>query len=240
MEEAPLKADTIRVKRASAHEFAERLIFCFWRLKQKIARKIWLIHIKHFETYPSFWEDDYSLDDTETQAIFEELDRDEQKYIEARPQIEPRQTVLIYAQENEHGCNFITTRKFEKYIFHLYTKAVSWGMTTFIVDFASPFGLLAYQMLLALREQGERFNLYIFQSKAANKCRSFRLIPETDIERIFMTREADYYYRCFFMKERQIDQFTKCAGVVFTERKIFVSPIHIPDYLLATWGVSTQ
>lgn len=81
MKKVPLKADIIRVKRASVHKFAERLSFRFWRLKQKIALKIWLIYIKHFDANSGFGEDDSSLDDAETQAIFEALDRDEQKYV---------------------------------------------------------------------------------------------------------------------------------------------------------------
>lgn len=240
MEENLLWMDTIKVERASMHKFAERLKFCFWRLKKNFSLTLWRIYVKYFETDLGFDESDLSLGDSETQALFEELDREEQEYIEARPQIEPRRTVLIYAEDNEHGCNFITARKFERYILWLYFQAMEWGMTTFIVDFASPFGLLAYEMLLALREHGEKFNLYLFQSKVTNKCRSFRLVPETDMERIFITMEADYYYRCFHMKERQIDRFKRCVGVAFTESKAFVSPAYIPDYLLAAWGVSTR
>lgn len=231
----------LKLERPSWEQFIVRIRFCFWRLKTNFHLKIWQILYDRFnydfDNAEGEDTDDFACTSEERKSIAEEVDKRVKDYIAARPHIEPRRTVLIYAKDNEHSCNFITARKYEKYVLHLYEQARSWGMSTFIVDHASPFGLLAYETLLMLREHGEKFNLYIFQSKVLQKCRSFRLVPETEPERIILTMNADYFYRSY-IRDGIFDYFTRYAGVIYTENRAYVSREHIPDYLLEAWEVS--
>ena len=210
---------TVKVERPSWSKLKERLLFRFWRTKTNLHLKIWYI------LFDLFGYDTYSTEDpdffcsAEDALLKEELDRDEERYFTARPRIEPRRTVLIYAKCNERSCNFITTRKFEKYILSLYRQAKSWGMTTFIVDNATPFGLLAHEALLTLREQGEEFSLYIFQSKPFGKCKSFRLIPETDKTE----SKRRLSLSVFFQKRHRCSVSEMCRAYFYRERNARIS-----------------
>lgn len=234
------RSSTITVARPSWSKLKERLQFWLWKLKANLHLKILYILFELFgyDAYDTISKEfsDCSADDG---SLEEELDRDKERHLAARPHIEPRRTVLICAKSNERSCNFITARRFEKHILNLYLQARLWGMTTFIVDNSTPFGLLAHEVLLAVKGQDEDFSLYVFQSKTLSKCKSFRLIPETDIERIRLNLSADYHYD-FFSKDSMIARFLKCAGLIITEKELLASPAHIPDYVLEAWGVSWQ
>ena len=231
---------TIKVARPSWSKLKERLHFCLWKLKTNLHLKIWHILFASFGRNAYDADSEECFDDIEVDGPFaKDLDKYVKEYLAASPHIDPRRAVLFLAKSNEHGCNFITTRRFEKYISNLYRQARSWGMTTFIVDNSTPFGLLAHEILLAVKGQGEDFSLYVFQSKTFSKCKSFRLIPETDTERIRLNLSADYHYE-FFSKDGIIGHFLNCAGLIITEKELLASPAHIPDYLFEAWGVSWQ
>ena len=230
--------NTIRVKRPSPDELAMRLKFCVWRIKRDIRLKLWLLRYRLFEADLDKDKCDSSTEHEVDNDLIDQMDEEEEEYFASRPVVEPRRTVLIYSKDDELRCNFITTRKYENYITRLYYQALEWGMNTFVVDISSPFGLLVYEMLLVLRERGDTFKVYVFHSRPHALSKSFRLVPETDLERIFDRTKADYYYNSLFPKEKVIEGFTKYSGVVFTEKQVFVCRHNIPDHLLEAWGFS--
>ena len=233
----------VKTERASLHKFIHRLKFQFWQLKEELDLKIYLFFLTHFG-WDLAKEDEDDLENSDNEedirSFMEKIEQEEKEYVAAAPHFEPRRTALFYGKKSEYGCNFITTRKYEKYIISLYAQAISWGMTTFVVDYATPFGALAFEILLALRAKGEIFQLYLFQSEPHSRRKSFRLIPETDRERVLLAQKADYYYNYLYPKNNIIEYFISYAGVIFTQRDFYVSKIHIPQYLLDAWGLKMR
>ena len=72
------------------------------------------------------------------------------------------------------------------------------GITTFIADYTTPFGLLAFEILLELRSTGANFTLYAVSSRHIGRRRSYRLIKETDLELAWNLAKCDYRYQCLY------------------------------------------
>ena len=107
------------------------------------------------------------------------------EYSRAEPIFEPRRTMLICGTGKFAECNFLNAFLMRKYIKGTHYRMAKCGFNTYIVDYSTPFGYLALQVLNDLRECGERNHLYIFKSTVNSRQRkSYHLIPETDFERI--------------------------------------------------------
>lgn len=165
----------------------------------------------------------------------QEIEQYYQEYLAAEPKLDPRRTMLLGAKAGENRCNYQSAPKFQRFIRTAYLWGQDHGITGFLCDTSSPFGLLALETLLELRDKGKKFHLYAFQSKFPNLRKSYRLIPETEIEYLFLLRRADYnYQRTTFSS----DVVKSKAGTHCSERGIWAIRKRLPEYLLKAWGVA--
>ena len=118
--------------------------------------------------------------------------------INSEPVLDPQTTMLFASGHHRRRCNFLTARRYRTYIRLSYRWAREQGITTFIIDYTTPFGLLAMETLLELRSAGADFVLYAISSRYFARRKSFRLIPETDIEVTWNISKCDYRFQCLY------------------------------------------
>lgn len=122
------------------------------------------------------------------------------------PTLTPYETMLVFdagVTPPRFPCNFRTARWFQTRFLACFRWGQSSGITTYVVDCFSPFGLLALTVLLKLRQNNEHFNLYACCFSPSSQRRSFRLIPETDSEFTSLIHQTDY----FFGKDPDLETF---------------------------------
>lgn len=117
--------------------------------------------------------------------------------VEDLPELIPEKTMAFHSWRNTCSCNFITAPSYRKKI----RNEVQWGrengIEVFLVDYTTPFGLLAFETLLEERKRHGDFRVYVYQSRYFSKRRTYRIVKETPLEVMFMGAEADYHYGCF-------------------------------------------
>lgn len=142
------------------------------------------------------------FEDTDCSEELQELSRtlveEYEEYINSEPVLAPQTTILFAGQDHGRRCNFLTARRYRTYIRLSYAWARKQGITTFIVDYTTAFGLLAMETLLELRSKGADFVLYAMNSRHFARRKSYRLIPETDIEIAWDLSKCDYRYQCTY------------------------------------------
>lgn len=141
---------------------------------------------------------------------------------------------LGYSDIIKHSrCNWVTAHRFRRYICKCYHWAIRRGITTFIADYTSPFGLLAMETLISYKNHGADLQLYSARSDYIGKRRSYRLIPETNLEIIYLTMNCDYDYR---LPPKVVGNVVfRHVGTVCSEKGIWVSKKWIPGYLIEAW-----
>lgn len=173
------------------------------------------------------------LDEDETENA--EFEQEYQAYLDSEPVLDPRRTMLFYTQKGENQCNELHKKRFQTYILWVSHWAIEHGINHFIVDPTSPFGLLALEMLLDLRTKGEQFHLYAFQSVPPSQRKSYRLLPETEIEYLMLLARTDYRYRVHL--GHTVQGIFETAGTYCTECGIWVSKQRVPAYLQEAWAM---
>lgn len=176
-------------------EVIQRLCFHIRRAAEKISwewRK--LVHPAELEKELEELETAASIiPDSEVKEIEEAIETP----VEILPKLIPKKTMAFHSWRNNCSCNFITASSFRKKI----RDEVQWGrengIEVFLVDYTTPFGLLAFETLLEERKRHGDFRVYVYQSRYFSKRRSYRFVKETPLEVMFMNAEADYHYGCF-------------------------------------------
>ena len=75
--------------------------------------------------------------------------------------------------------------------------------------------------------------IHISRSDYIGKRRSYRLIPETNLEIIYLTMNCDYDYR---LPPKVVGNVVfRHVGTVCSEKGIWVSKKWIPGYLIEAW-----
>lgn len=93
----------------------------------------------------------------------------------------------------------------------------------------------ALETLGRFKQVGEELILYSVHGSHAGWRHSYRLIPETPLELLFLEHEAcDYIYSQFRSEETQREIFGK-VGVFCTEQGIWASRRWIPGWLITAW-----
>ena len=156
-----------------------------------------------------------------------------QEHLAAEPTIEPRRTILFSSYYSEKKCNFLTKSYCKKQIVKGFHWATERGFTTVLVDYATPFGLLALETLLPLKIE-ESFNLYCVKSCFFGARKSFRLIPETGVEIAFLTSKSDYVFNQYLPEETIMKLFSH-VGAIGSEKGTAISAKWIPEYLRENW-----
>lgn len=166
----------------------------------------------------------------EEQELTALAERYTQEYESRKPILEPRRTLLFADSSPSARCGFLNARRVRRWIVWAYRWAVRRGFTAFVVDYATPFGMLALDTLNALRKGGAVFRLYSFRGHYRPRRRSYRLIPETDVEMLLAAAQADYHF-CAVEGGRIRSQ----AGAQCTADGIRLSQRHIPEALRAAF-----
>jgi len=117
--------------------------------------------------------------------------------VENLPELIPEKSMAFHSWRNNYSCNFVTASSYRKKI----RDEVQWGrkngIEVFLVDYTTPFGLLAFETLLEERKRHGDFQVHMYQSRYFSKRRTYRLVKETPLEMMFMEAEADYHYGGF-------------------------------------------
>jgi len=85
------------------------------------------------------------------------------------PALAPQETILFTS--GRHSCSFLTAMRYRTYIRMTCIWARKQGISTFIADYTTPFGLLAMEILLELRSAGADFTLYAVSSRHVGRRR---------------------------------------------------------------------
>lgn len=142
---------------------------------------------------------DNSVEDSEElQQLAKELEAEHEEYVNSEPVLVPQTTILFTSGLHSCRCNFLTARRYRTYIRRSCMWAQEYGITTFLADYTTPFGLLALEILLELRKTGANFALYAISSRHVCRRISYRLIQETDIEIAWNLAQCDYRYQCLY------------------------------------------
>lgn len=179
-------------------------------------------------------EGDEEISAEEGEKFREMIDEFEDQHLSNLPKLTPRRTMLFYSDIIKHSrCNWVTAHRFRRYICKCYHWAIRRGITTFIADYTSPFGLLAMETLISYKNHGADLQLYSARSDYIGKRRSYRLIPETNLEIIYLTMNCDYDYR---LPPKVVGNVVfRHVGTVCSEKGIWVSKKWIPGYLIEAW-----
>lgn len=73
-----------------------------------------------------------------------------EEHMNSEPVLVPQETILFTSGRHSRRCNFLTARRYRTYIRMTCIWAREQGITTFITDYTTPFGLLALEILLSL------------------------------------------------------------------------------------------
>lgn len=170
----------------------------------------------------------------EDEKLREVVDEVEDQHLLNLPKLTPRRTMLFYSDIIKHSrCNWVTARHFRRYVCKCYHWAIQRGITTFIADYTSPFGLLAMETLISYKNHGADIQLYSARSDYIGKRRSYRLIPETNLEIIYLTMNCDYDYR---LPPKVVSNVVfRYVGTICCEQGILISKKWIPSYLFEAW-----
>lgn len=89
------------------------------------------------------------------------------------------------------------------------------------------------ETLISYKNHGADLQLYSARSDYIGKRRSYRLIPETNLEIIYLTMNCDYDYR---LPPKVVGNVVfRHVGTVCSEKGIWVSKKWIPGYLIEAW-----
>lgn len=154
------------------------------------------------------------------QAFARTLAEECEEYIGSEPVLVPQTTILFTGRNQRRRCNFLTARRYRTYIRLSYAWARKQGVTTFVVDYTTAFGLLAMETLLDIRNTGADFALYAISSRRFARRKSYRLIPETNIEVAWDLSKCDYRYQCPYSVDT-LKRVCASVGIRCTEDGIY-------------------
>ena len=192
-----------------------------------------LEEIKHPKTEEEFLAEIEAVCSNVTPEESAEIEKAIQKHADAEPKLNPQKTMLIQSRQGERKCNFITANAYRKKILMAHKWAIKHGITDFLADYSTPYGLLALETLVKLREAGGSFRVYAFKSIPLSKRKTYRLIPEPGPELIFLTARADYdYHDMTPIRAIRImshaDTLCSETGIHFADRAPSLSDADIP------------
>lgn len=158
-------------------------------------------------------------DSEELQQFAKVLETEYEEHINSEPVLIPQTTILYTSGHHSRRCNFLTARRYRTYIRWSFDWAQKHGITTFIADYTTPFGLLALEILLERRTSGTDFALYAVSSRHIGCRKSYRLIQETDIEIAWTLAQCNYHYQSLYSVDT-LHKVYSGAGIWCTEEGI--------------------
>lgn len=210
----------------------KRLVF--WMRESALHAKFRL-----YERWPALFPHALDMDEQDDEmpddaAEVEYLEQRFKEHKAAEPTLEPRRTIIFSSYNSKKHCNFVTANYYKRLITRNLQWALERGFTNVLVDYTTPYGLLALETLLPIKTNGTRFNLYAVKSLLFSERKSYRLVPETNIEIAFLTRECDYSFSQYLPEETLFQIFNN-AGVLCSESGIAINSRWIPQHLIDVW-----
>ena len=139
-----------------------------------------------------------------------------------------QRTMVFHSGEDEKLCNSVSASFYRQQIRAAHKWARQQGINTFLTDYITPLGILALETLLELRKTDDSFRVFSFRSSHVRARKTYRTIPETDLELILLVSQADYCY-C------DISHFVTQAAATCSERGIWITKEPLTSYLLKEW-----
>lgn len=185
------------------------------------------LRIKFFP--PSF--EGLELSTEEANKVSRIVDSYYEERIRSEPVLMPQNTMLFGGGPHKKKLHFFNAAHYRADIRKAYAWAAAQGINVFVVDYTTPVGLLALETLLDLRHAGEGFRLYALQGAPISYRRSYRLIRETNIELIFLTRECDYHFsQCDLTILEIFDKISSKAGYFYNEDGIRINETNLEGW----------
>ena len=150
-------------------------------------------------------------------------------------QLDPRRTMLFYTPAGKwFHCNVFMKKYYQRLIFLCYRWGICHGVSTFVVDYTTPFGLLALETLCRIREMGEHFVFLGLQGYAMNNRRTYRLRPEplSELERFYSQCDYRFYDDNPSYVARKVYPF---AVLHCTEKGLMAMKFHFSKDIPETW-----
>lgn len=144
------------------------------------------------------------------------------------PNFDPQRTIVFHSRADEKLCNSASAPFYRQQIRAAHKWARQQGLNTFLTDYTTPLGTLALETLLELRKTDDSFRVFSFRSNHVRARKTYRTIPETDLELILLVTQADYCY-C------GISHFATQAAVACSEHGIWITKGPLPSHLLKAW-----
>lgn len=113
--------------------------------------------------------------------------------LESDVDFDPKKTIL-FCGHHGHRCNFLTAQKYRNEVVRYAMVSLMNRIDTFFVNYSSPFGLIALEKLLEMREKKYSFRLYAIQGGSITRRKTYRLIPETNAEILQMGIRCDEHF----------------------------------------------
>lgn len=145
------------------------------------------------------------------------------------PSLQPEHTIIFYSTHSRK-YNFFTIRYYKYFIKKIYKWAIRHGLNIFIVDYTTPFGLLALETLSQIKETKAcrtEFLLYCVKSSRITERQDYRIIRSSDVELFNLVTKSDYDY-IYLKPEDTLDLIYPNVGVHCIEGQVLVLQEWIP------------
>ena len=163
----------------------------------------------------------------------EDIEQTIEEHLFNEPQLDPRRTMLFQSRPEEHDCNTLTAALYRNRVLNTLVWAKEHGITTFLADYSTPFGLLALEILVELRKHDDSFRVYSVKSQFFSNRKTYRTIPETGVEMAILSTSADYSFNT--MPPETIQRILPNAATHCTESGLWIAKDKLPPYLLEAW-----
>ena len=151
-------------------------------------------------------------------SLAQKIEQEYHAHIAGEPCLD-QQTAILFHSRHSWLCNFLTAPYFRRAIRRSYQWGAEHGFTAYLVDYGTPFGLLALEVFSELRSSGAEFSLYAVRSVHMQQRKSYRLFRESDAALIPLLSQCDYNYSQFspaqtiFQIYLKLDYFCTEVGV---------------------------
>lgn len=196
-----------------------------WHIRKILFPKA---HQKRLQMYDELDSEQLARIEEEVKNTFEEHER-------RCPVLDPRRTMAFVSRPKEHGCNFLSAAHYRRQIYCALAWGKEHGFTRFIADYSTPYGLLALETILQLKQDGAEITVYAAKSRWIKSRKTYRLIKETPLELAMLTASADYSFSSLPLGTL-LEVFSN-SGVLCSEAGLWISKTKIPAYILRAWNL---
>lgn len=206
----------------------------FWIRESTLRAKFRL-----YERWPALFPHALDIDEQyeelpEDAAELEILELHFEEHRAAEPTLEPRRTMIFSSYNSKKKCNFLTAKYYKRLIAKDLHWALERGFTNILVDYTTPYGLLALETFLPLKTSEVSFQLFSIKTRLISDRKSFRLIPETNAEIDAFIKKCDYNFSQYLPEETLSLLFSN-AGVLSNESGTIINSRWIPHHLIDAW-----